>query len=141
MRKTITCFILCTSFCMLSCKKDNEANPSIIGKWILKAVKYENYYKGQLKETINSKNEDSSLFIEFRADGFGISNFFTGETAEGAYKLSDDGKYVINLEDGVEVGRTEIKKLTSTELQLYAEIDVRTEFEKDAYLFTFKKSN
>ena len=135
----LTC-LLCAGVLLSGCKKDDNAKPTIVGMWILKSVKVENYHYDQLKDSRVMDTEDESLFAEFRSDGQGTANFMTGEVSTDAYYISADGKYFTDSDGDIgEDDISEIKKLTATDLVVVSTFKTPLLFEKDVYTFTFKR--
>ena len=100
MKKLIYAFALMTLI-LVSC----GGEPSIEGKWQIESVSGE-----ELTE------HEKSLIVDFQSGGKAISER-DGETREGEWKLSDDGKILTMSHDGRDEEST-VKELTADKLVL-----------------------
>ncbi|UOE51399.1 hypothetical protein MTO98_09955 [Mucilaginibacter sp. SMC90] len=85
------------AFCLLSCKKDNNAaNPdvTIVGKWYLKKYQTRSYKNDKLMKDTSRANYTDTDFEVFNTDGSGYTSNFTtgGETALIKYNYTLNGK-------------------------------------------------
>lgn len=131
----LICFMLGTVL-FSGCKKDDDTQKtSLIGMWILKSVKVETFYKGELMKSNVTNVDNDDFFIEFRSDGTFTANFMTGEEDTNSYNLSNDGKYLVD-DEGNDLNV--IKKLTTNEMVMFLEFDAASS-ETVKYLFTFER--
>lgn len=113
------CFVslLATSLLFSACKKDNNQNGSIVGKWNLTMIN-----EGDLSST--PEEQGATATYEYREDGTYHAEFtleFYGELLE----QQEDGNYTIDgkqlhlswVEDGEQMSQdNEIQELTETTL-------------------------
>lgn len=118
MKKVLLLFLLFAS--VTSCKKDNNTDAGIVGKW--KVVKDEIVIvrDGQQIDTETEYYQDTD-YIEIFSDNT-MKFFIDGDTDSGKWRLEDNGKRFVMIETGSnDEYPYEIKVLNKSTLVLYEE--------------------
>jgi len=98
------------------CKKDENNEISVVGKWTVTAVEETSYFNGEVED--RSTDLDGEIVFEFRADGTGQDNT-EGDVNEFTYITTSETLTIKHTNQEPMV--FQIKKLTNSELRLYLE--------------------
>lgn len=96
------------------CKKDKAEDASIVGKWTVKGSDTFEFYYGTSNYSSDAPNPNA--YLEFKSDG---TLYAVSTTSFSPGKWSVNGTTMTVTSNGGVVEIWTIKKLTSTELELY----------------------
>lgn len=137
MKRIITA-VLCLSALFTACgEKDEETKPdtfSIEGKWAY-SLNINKQTKGGSVLYVDTTKYTGSNFITFKSDNTYSYILDNGDTDNGTWKLSNNGKRLVIDAGTADADSAEIKTLTEKDLSLYFKVTDGDEIEETTAQF------